>query len=473
MALTTTPPMAIHFDPTNLSATMVGDKHGLTPQEVAAARPAALAALAGFKQSVEKDAYGFPHLPFQAQLIREIRAYAKSVAGKYDTVCVVGIGGSALGAWALDCGLRGPHPVQQAFSAKNPRLVILDNVDPVFIQSALASMNPAKTLVVPIAKSGATAETMSVFLIVHDWLHAKLGGKKAAARIAVVTSEDTGELKAFAVKHKLVTFHIPKNVGGRFSVFTAVGLVPAALAGLDIAGVCKGAAEMTRQCWLPELEENVALKSALLHWLIWTKKKKAIQVAFPYANRLWGAAFWFRQLWAESLGKAENRKQRQVNVGQTPIAALGATDQHSQVQLYREGPNDKVYSFWAVGKWSESGKIPKAKTGYESFDYLAGQSLSKLIDVERLATAASLTLAQRPNCTFTLDKMDAWHLGAMLQMFEFQTAFVGEMLGIDAFNQPGVELGKWFTFALMGRAGYEEYKSKYDDYEAKRAGVKL
>jgi len=468
-----TPLMAIHFDPTNLSAAMVGDKHGLTQQEVADSQPAAFEALSGFKQSVEKDDYGFPHLPFKTKLIKEIKAYAKSVAGKYDTVCVVGIGGSALGAWALDCGLRGPHPVQKAFSTKNPRLVILDNVDPGFIHSALESMNPAKTLVVPIAKSGATAETMSVFLIVHDWLHAKLGGSKAAGRIAVVTSENTGELKEFAVKYKLVTFHIPKNVGGRFSVLTAVGLVPAALAGLDISAVCKGAAEMTRLCWLENLEENVALKSALLHWLIWTKKKKSIQVAFPYANRLWGAAFWFRQLWAESLGKVKKDKKRVFNVGQTPIAALGATDQHSQVQLYREGPNDKVYSFWAVGKWSESGKIPKAKTGYASFDYLAGQSLSKLIDVERLATAASLTLAQRPNCTFTLDKLDAWHLGALLQMFEFQTAFVGRMLEIDAFDQPGVELGKKFTFALMGREGYDEYKSEYEAYEARRAGVKL
>ena len=465
--------MAIHFDPTNLSAAMVGDKHGLMPEEVAAAKPAALAALAGFHKKVDHGDYGFPHLPFQTKLIREIVAYAKTVSGKYDTVCVVGIGGSALGAWALDCGLRGPHPVQAAFTTKNPRLVILDNVDPVFMQSALASMNPAKTIVVPIAKSGATAETMSAFLIVHDWLRASLGPKKAAARIVVVTSESTGDLKAFAVKHKLATFHIPGNVGGRFSVLTPVGLVPAALAGLDIAAVCKGAAAMTHLSWMDDLEQNVALKSALLHWLIWTKRKKTIQVAFPYANHLWGTAFWFRQLWAESLGKAENTKKRVVNVGQTPIAALGATDQHSQVQLYREGPNDKVYSFWAVKKWADTGRIPKDKTGFDSFDYLAGRSLAELIDFERLATAASLTSAQRPNCTFTLDKMDAWHLGAFLQMFEFQTAFVGELLNIDAFNQPGVELGKHYTFALMGRAGYDQYKAEYAAYESKRAGVKL
>ena len=465
--------MAIHFDPTNLSAAMVGAKHGLTPEEAAAAQPAGLAALAGLHKRADAGEYGFPHLPFQAALIREVKAYAKSVAGAYDTVCVVGIGGSALGAWALDCGLRGPHPVQAAFSTKNPRLVILDNVDPVFIQSALESMNAAKTIVVPIAKSGSTAETMSTFLIVHEWLKAKLGAKKAAARIVAVTSEGHGDLKKFATANDLVTFHIPENVGGRFSVLSAVGLVPAALAGLDIAGVCKGAADMTALCWKENFDENIALKSALLHWLIWTRRGKTIQVAFPYANRLWGAAFWFRQLWAESLGKANNRKGKLVHTGQTPIAALGATDQHSQVQLYREGPNDKVYSFWAVGKWAAAGRIPKEKTGLEGFDYLAGQSLRKLIDVERLATAAALTTAERPNCTYTLDKLDAWHLGALLQMFEFQTAFCGELLGIDAFDQPGVELGKVFTFGLMGRAGYEEYAARYKAYETQRAGAKL
>jgi glucose-6-phosphate isomerase len=465
--------MPIHFDPTNLSATLVGEEHGLTAAEIAGAKSAASGALEGFRKSFEEGLYGFPSLPFDQKLIADIRKYASTVAGSFDTICVVGIGGSALGAWALDCGLRGPHPVQPAFSTKNPRLVILDNVDPVFIQSALASMTPARTLVVPIAKSGSTAETMATFLIVYDWLIAKLGAKKANTRVAVVTSEGRGDLKQFAVAQKLPTFHLPENVGGRFSVLSAVGLLPAALAGFDIRKLCAGAAEMTRQCWDKNLAKNPALYSALLHWLIWTKKGKTIQVAFPYSNNLWGMAFWFRQLWAESLGKAKNRRGETVNVGQTPVAALGATDQHSQVQLYREGPNDKVYSFWAVGKWSTPGRIPKKKLGYDSFDYLAGRSLAEIIDAERLATAAALTSADRPNCTFTLDKIDAAHLGAFMMLLEFQTAFLGELLDINAFDQDGVELGKRFTFGLMGRKGYEPYSAEYKAYEKKRASAKL
>ncbi|MBZ2183791.1 MAG: hypothetical protein K7J46_03700 [Bryobacter sp.] len=460
--------MSISFDPRNLLATMVGEEHGLTAAEIEDNQPTALAALASFRQLWQQGLYGFPDLPANQKLIREIDAMARKFAGSYDTVCVVGIGGSALGCWALDCALRGPHPVQGQHSAKHPRVVILDNVDPDFIEHALDSMSPKKTLVVVIAKSGSTAETMSSFLVVRQWLLDALG-KKAAARIIAITSEGRGDLKVLASRESYTTFHIPENVGGRFSVLSAVGLVPAALAGINIKKLCRGAAAMTEACWSDDLDTNIALSAALHHWLIWTRKHKSIQVAFPYSNFLWGAAFWFRQLWAESLGKARDRSGATVHVGQTPVAALGTTDQHSQVQLYMEGPNDKVFSFWTVNKPSHTVKIPKARLGLDGFDYLGGQTMSKLLDAERRATEAALASSSRPNCTFTLDRVDEEHLGAFLQMMEFETAFLGELLNINAFDQEGVELGKKFTYALMGRAGWDEFKERFDDYEKKRA----
>ncbi|HYI95467.1 MAG TPA: hypothetical protein VEX68_18140 [Bryobacteraceae bacterium] len=448
--------MSIHLDEKNLLASRVGKLHGVTGEEINGATPAALEALSSFKRSSEQGHYGFPQLPLQTSTIRSISDYAKKLRGSFDTVCVVGIGGSALGAWALDCAMHGPHPIQ---AKTHPRLVVLDNVDPFFTDAALASMNPKKTHVVVIAKSGSTAETIATFLIVQDWLTSKLG-KKAAQHISVVTSEGRGDLKKLATQEKYMTFHLPENVGGRFSVLSAVGLLPAALIDIDIRKVAKGAAAMTDQSWQPNLQQNVALRLALLHYLILAKRNKAIQVAFPYSNQLWGTAFWFRQLWAESLGKANNRKGELINVGQTPIAALGTTDQHSQVQLYMEGPNDKVFTFWAVKKFTSQGKIPKTKTGFESFDYLTGQSLAKLIDAEQRSTAAALTENNRPNCTVTLDRIDEEHIGAFLQMMEFETAFMGELLNIDAFDQEGVELGKKFTFGLMGRAGYDEFRAR-------------
>jgi glucose-6-phosphate isomerase len=348
--------------------------------------------------------------------------------------------------------------------------VILDNVDPEFTAAALDSMDPRKTLTVVIAKSGGTAETVSTFLIVRHWMEQALGGE-TAGRIVAVTTEGKGDLFALAEAEGYRTFGIPENVGGRFSVLSAVGLVPAALIGVNIARLIRGAAAMTGLCWREDLDRNIALRAALLHWLVWTRKQKPIQVAFPYSNHLWGTAFWFRQLWAESLGKARNRKGELVNVGQTPVAALGTTDQHSQVQLYIEGPNDKVFTFWAVEKFSSPGKIPARRFNLPAFDALAGQSLARLIDAERRATAAALVENGRPNCTVTLGRVDEEHLGAFLQMMEFQTAFLGELLDIDAFDQEGVELGKRFTYGLMGRKGFEAYRKQFEEYEKKRAAM--
>jgi glucose-6-phosphate isomerase len=451
----------IQFDETNLLTEVVGKGNGISRAEAERSRGKALKALASFRKQSDQGLYGFPHLPFQTAVIKDVNDYASSVRGSYDTECEIGIGGSALGAWALDCAIRGPHPVQGAFTPERPRLVILDNVDPSFTEQALASMDRTKTLVVVIAKSGGTAETVSTFLIVREWLD-------DASRIVAVTTQGKGDLFALAEQEKYRTFAIPENVGGRFSVLSPVGLVPAALIGIDIRKLTRGATQMTHLCWQEDLNENVALRAALYHWLVWTRKDKPIQVAFPYSNHLWGAAFWFRQLWAESLGKARTRKGDTVNTGQTPVAALGTTDQHSQVQLYIEGPNDKVFTFWAVEKFAASGKIPKVRTGLPAFDALAGQSLAKLIDAERRATAAAMVAAGRPNCTVTLQRVDEENVGAFLQMMEFQTAFIGELLDINAFDQEGVELGKKFTFALMGRPGYDEYRKKFADYEEKR-----
>jgi glucose-6-phosphate isomerase len=461
--------MHIQFDKRNLLADVVGRGNGITSAELQRSKGKAVRVLKSFQKLSEKGLYGFPHLPFQKKTIRAVNDYAAGLRGTYDTVCIVGIGGSALGAWALDCAIRGPHPVQGPHTAERPRLVILDNVDPSFTSAALASMAPEKTRVVVIAKSGGTAETVATFLIVRDWLEKALGPQTAAARITAVTTEGKGDLFALSQSEGYRTFGIPENVGGRFSVLSAVGLVPAALIGIDIGRLTRGAAQMTHLCWQEDLDRNIALESAMYHWLIWTRRAKPIHVAFPYSNRLWGTAFWFRQLWAESLGKARDRKGRVVHTGQTPVAALGATDQHSQVQLYIEGPNDKVFTFWTVRR-TPPGRIPKRRFGLPAFDALAGRSLAELLDAEQRATAAAMVANGRPNCAILLERVDEEHVGAFLQLMEFQTAYMGEFLDIDAFDQEGVELGKRFTYALMGRKGYEEYQQTFRDYEKKRSG---
>ena len=467
--------MPIQFDPANLLADVVGSEHGISRREIGQSRTAAVQALKSFRGKWESGRYGFPDLPFQRPLLREAGQFAAGCAGRFDSICLVGIGGSALGAWALDCALRGPHPVQPCFSRANPRLVILDNVDPELVSAALDSMNPRRTLALVITKSGSTAETIATFLVVRAWLENSVGRRNLARHVAVVTEPGAGskrgDLLEMAVRDGYRVFPIPENVGGRFSVLSAVGLLPAALIGVDIQRLCAGAREMTRPCWLEDPENNPALRAALLHRLLLERRGKSIQVAFSYSQRLWGLAFWFRQLWAESLGKRAVRDGVETGVGQTPIAALGVTDQHSQVQLYLEGPNDKVVTFWAVRrpKGSCAGvRIPRAFADLGSAGYLGGQTLGALLDAELEATAAALVRHQRPNCCFTLARLDAHHLGAFVQLLEFQVAFLGELMGIDAFNQPGVELGKRLTYALMGRAGFEPYREELDRYQQAR-----
>ncbi|MFB3815681.1 MAG: glucose-6-phosphate isomerase [Terriglobales bacterium] len=451
--------MPVRFSYQNAMEQAVGPE-GLRPQDLD--DRAALDAVAAFRARVDSGEIGFPTLPGDKRTAAAIAEFAADMRPQIDDVLLVGIGGSALGACALDGALRGPHPVQTAVERPNgktrgarPRLVVLDNVDPGVVSAALEQLDAKRTAVCVIAKSGSTAETLATFLIVREWMNNALG-RRARAQIIAITDPAKGDLLAIAKEERYPLFFVPPNVGGRFSVFTPVGLVPAALIGIDIGKLLRGARDANALCWKTRLEENPALAAALVHRALY-QKGKTIEVVFAYSSYLWGAAFWYRQLWAESLGKAGDRQGNKIEAGQTPVAALGVTDQHSQLQLYIEGPRDKMITFWEVGRPRVELKIPKDLSQYDSCRYLGGKKLGTLFRAELIATEAALTHAQRPNCRWTLPRVDEYTLGAFFQMLEFQTAFAGELFQLNAFDQPGVELGKKMTYGLMGRKGYEEY----------------
>jgi glucose-6-phosphate isomerase len=451
--------LPIRFNAQNVLKSAVGE-HGLDAAELDT--KAALDALIGFRARVDSGEVGFPNLPLDQNTAKSVEKYASDLRGDVESVLLLGIGGSALGPYALDTAIRGPHPVQ-VDNKKCPRLYVMDNIDPGFVSAFMEKLNPKRTLVCVIAKSGGTAETLSTFMIVHEWLVKAIGGRKAAQRIVAVTDERKGDLLEIAKAEKYKMFFIPADVGGRFSVFTPVGLLPAALCGFDIKKLLHGAHDANTASWSRTLETNPAMQSALVHHALDTKRGKKIEVVFAYSAYLWGPAFWYRQLWAESLGKRINRKGEVVHTGQTPVAALGVTDQHSQVQLYAEGPNDKMITFWAVEKQRTDLKIPDTRQflQYDSCAYLAGKKLSSLFQAERIATEAALTEAGRPNCRWTLPRVDEYYIGAFFQLLEFQTAFCGELYGINAFDQPGVELAKKITNGLMGRKGFEDYAQNF------------
>lgn len=447
---------AIEFRYDNAMADRVGSE-GITRNDLDAKR--GIEVVRAFRGRVESGEVGFPNLPSDKRTADAIAQFADGLRKQVDDVLIVGIGGSALGPYALDVAMRGPHPVQTPHGkskTNRPRLVVLDNIDPGFIAGALENLNPKRTAVCVIAKSGSTAETISTFLIVHEWI-TKAMKKKARERIVAITDPKKGDLRQIATEEQYPTFAVPENIGGRFSVFCPVGLVPAALVGFDIHKILRGAAKANDICWSESLDKNLALQSAFVHHALDTKHGKHIEVVYAYSSYLWGSAFWYRQLWAESLGKKVDRTGNVVHTGQTPIAALGVTDQHSQSQLYMEGPNDKLITFWEVTKPRVDVKVPRDFKKYDSAGYLGGKSLGQLFHSERIATAAALTRVGRPNVLWTLPTVNEETIGAFFQMLEFQTAFCGELYGINAFDQPGVELSKQLTYGLMGRKGYEEF----------------
>ncbi len=413
----------------------------------------------GFDSLRATGTVGFVDLPGDRKLLDQVNAFASSARGKYDDVVILGIGGSALGPIALRTALRpsGWNMLNDEARAGYPRLHVLDNVDPETIAALLGRLQLARTLFIVTSKSGGTAETMAQFLIVYDRIvSAKLD---VAKQMVFVTDPKQGALRPLADRLKVPALDIPPGVGGRFSALTPVGTLPAALIGIDVESLLAGAGEMASRCDKADLAANPAGVYAMLQWLSDTRLKKSIAVFMPYSDPLRDFAAWFVQLWAESLGK---KRPDGASVGSTPLAALGATDQHAQVQLFMEGPADKTVTFVAVKERSTDVKIPVAFSDVKELGYLAGHSLSELIDIELRATAGALARRARPNMTIHIDRVDAAHVGQLMMLLEIATAFAGQLYGIDAFNQPGVELGKQFAYALLGRPGADNAKKEWE-----------
>jgi len=313
----------------------------------------------------------------------------------------------------------------------------------------LSSVDWKRTAVNIISKSGDTVEPMSAFFVARERLR-KASGKKFAEQIIATTDAEQGTLVALAKKEGYARLIVPGNVGGRFSVLSDVGLFPAAWAGVPIAKLLAGAAHQANEFRRKAVEEQTAAPYAALHASQY-RDGRSVFVLMPYAARLQSFAFWYRQLIAESLGKRLNREGGVVNVGPTPIAALGATDQHSQLQLYMEGPEDKVVTFVEVEAFAANLRVPKPPIASESFRGLAGRSFQELIHAERRFTAEALASVDRPTGTIFLGRLDAEHLGALFQMFMQATAYLGELLNVDAYDQPGVEEGKRRFRAWLSR----------------------
>ena len=413
----------------------------------------------GVIEEIKNEKPGFILIPFDERNINSV----KNLAEKYDyfrdyeDFVVLGIGGSALGNIALRDSLNGLNWNKLDKNERKgfPRIHVIDNVDPDFVASTLKNLDMKKTIFNVISKSGSTAEAMANYMIVKGIIESF--GLDVRKHLVITTDPEKGVLREIANEEGINSLEIPKKVGGRFSVLTPVGLLSAIAGGINIDELIEGAKNAYSLLDEKNLWKNPATLNALIHY-IYYKKGKNISVMMSYSNRLYPLADWYRQLWAESLGKKYDVHGKEIYVGQTPVKALGATDQHSQIQLYNEGPNDKVITFLVPKSYDHEVRIPKIHEELDSISYLGGRTLNELIAAEQKATAYSLAQNGRPNLNVEFSKICEESIGEFIFTYELQTAVMGKLLNINAFDQPGVEMGKKLTYSLMGRKGFAEFR---------------
>ncbi|HBG93245.1 MAG: hypothetical protein A2X54_04580 [Nitrospirae bacterium GWF2_44_13] len=383
----------------------------------------------------------------------EIKKIASDVRKKFENFLILGIGGSALGPRAILEALSPFHNLD-----KKPRVFVYDNADPRTLQRILSLADLKKTAVNVITKSGSTAETMASFMILWDKMNSAVSD--SSKNFIATTDPEKGSLRKIADEKGFRTLSIPQGVVGRYSVLSPVGLLLAEVIGIDSGEMLKGARDIHSRCSDAEIWKNPAYLFGTLLYLMEREEKRNINVLIPYADGLKPTAEWFCQLWAESLGKSGS--------GLTPYPSLGTTDQHSQLQLWMEGPEDKVVIFIKIDDYGVDFEIPKVFKNVEGTSYLGGHTLSELIKAEQESTELALSKIKRPNMTISIPKIDAYHMGQLFHFFEMATAFTGFLYGVNPFNQPGVEEGKNFTYGMMGKKGYEAKKEEVEKAKAKK-----
>lgn len=426
---------------------------GFSPQELEQHQPDLERVYAAIQEQKKHDKLGFVSLLSDEDAVQRVVELAEKFRRDIQSVIVIGIGGSDLGARAAFMALTHPyHNIDPAQRRGLPQLFFVgDTTDPQPLLAVTEVVDWRSTLIVMISKSGNTIEQMSAFVYLRDQMGAAVGVDGAKQRIVAITDAEKGTLRELVNQEGYASLVIPDAAGGRFSVLSAVGLFPLALAGVDVRELLRGAKDL-------EEADNAAVSDAATyayhHWLAYTLRDQSINVLFSYVYQLGEFGRWYRQLWAESLGKKENREGESVHTGPTPIACVGPTDQHSQVQLYMEGPNDKLFTFLRSREAERDIILPKAFPNVEGVAYLAGHSLHKILQAEQEATMEALASAGRPSVLLEIERLDAYHLGQLFYFFELATAYAGEFWNVNAYDQPGVELGKQLMYRKLGRTGY-------------------
>jgi glucose-6-phosphate isomerase len=396
-----------------------------------------------FNKLISRPDIGFFHLPKNNALINESRdVFLKFQDRK--TFVHVGIGGSSLG----------PEMLIKALKNNDRQFIFLNNIDPDELHQQLGSICAQESVFYIVSKSGGTAETLATYVILRQFLEDQGIAAKDFHRYFVFATDPHKSLLLDIAKTEAITcLSVPSNIGGRFCVLTSVGLFPALFANIDVEKLMFGAAQMSERCLEHSLEKNPLLN---LTWFIWNHyqtSQLSQTVMMPYSSKLRELSAWFVQLWAESLGKKHNLENKEVLTGLTPINSYGATDQHSQMQLFMHGPRDKVMVMIDVQEFEHDFMLHRALDHQgEKWQELAPHTLAQLMKAEFLGTLQALELEQRPYFRLSLERLDESAMGALIILFESLTAMTGNLLNVDPFDQPGVEAGKIFAFKWLQKS---------------------
>jgi glucose-6-phosphate isomerase len=441
-------------------ADVIGDEHGITPQQLKDLAERTTPTIQQLNNDRREAKTPYRDLPHKSEIPQDVKKLVNELTPRCENFVVLGIGGSALGNIALQTALNPYMYNLDGNQRTGPRLFVFDNVDPPQLVSFLDWLEGRldKTIFNVISKSGRTSETAAQFMIVRRLLLDKLGPDGLKNQVVATTDPNEGTLRKIADDADLRCLEVPDGVGGRFSVLSAVGLFSAAMCGVDIDSLLQGARDMDTRVKSEDFYANPAAINAAINCHLYNRGKR-IAVMMPYSYALKDLSDWYRQLWAESLGKVKDLAGNQVHIGPTPVKALGTTDQHSQVQLYREGPNDKLFTFLHVQDFSKDIVIGPAPDCAPELGYLAGKELSRLLNNEKVATEYALLKDKRPCLSVIFPQVNAYTIGQFICLFEVTTSMTGALFNINPYDQPAVELGKEATFALMGKSG--EYKTGY------------
>jgi glucose-6-phosphate isomerase len=402
-------------------------------------------------------------LPFEAaDLIPQLKTIAKRLQAKYENILLIGIGGSALGAKAILQFLKGPYYNLEE-RAGRPRIFVLDNLDPALVSKLEELLDWQKTAIIYASKSGSTPETAANFMYFYQKY--KEAGGDDRDLVFMCDPKDNG-INRIAKNLGCILLPIPPKLGGRYSVLSTVGLLPAELAGIDSTRLLAGAEQMHQSILREPLAQNALFALGVCNFEL-AARGKAIHVLFNYSSLLTEFGLWFMQLWGESLGKKYSLTGETVHTGTTPLTCTGATDQHSLLQLFKEGPLDKLFGFIKINEWPNNLVIPSLFSTEKEYAYFAGHTLNEQLSIEQLSTEMSLVRAGNPCYLLTLRDLSPECLGALFYFYQALVVFSAKLWNINPFDQPGVEEGKNITYALMNREDYADRREQYLEEVAK------